>query len=169
MIRETWVQSQVESYQRLKIIFDTSLFNTQHSKVRIKLKWSNPGKGIAPSPTLQCSSYWKGSLRVALDYGSVKFILIYNDIKNHNDFFVSFPLAWNTGSVQNGIQTCWSGLEYTDGTHCWEIRSPRKWVWYLTGRLQFWRFGQMEIWTNVECPIIADTPWFTLTRSGSTS
>ena len=34
-----------------------------------RVKWSNPGKGIAPSPTLQCSSYWKGSLLVALDYG----------------------------------------------------------------------------------------------------
>ena len=34
-----------------------------------KVKWSNPGKGVTPSPTLQCSSYWKGSLLVALDYG----------------------------------------------------------------------------------------------------
>ena len=34
-----------------------------------RVKWSNPRKGIAPSPTPRCSSYWKGSLRVALDYG----------------------------------------------------------------------------------------------------
>ena len=27
------------------------------------------GKGVAPSPTSQCNSYWKGSLLVALDYG----------------------------------------------------------------------------------------------------
>ena len=33
--KETWVQSQVESYQRL---LDASLFNTQHYKVRIKGK-----------------------------------------------------------------------------------------------------------------------------------
>ena len=33
------------------------------------VKWSNPGKGVAPFPTPRCSSYWKGSLRVALDYG----------------------------------------------------------------------------------------------------
>ena len=39
MIRETGVQSQVESYQRLKkIVLDTSLPNTQHYKVRIKGK-----------------------------------------------------------------------------------------------------------------------------------
>ena len=30
---------------------------------------SNPGKGVAPSLTSRCSSYWKGSLLVALDYG----------------------------------------------------------------------------------------------------
>ena len=34
-----------------------------------RVKWSNPGKGVAPSPIPQCSIYWKGSLRVALDYG----------------------------------------------------------------------------------------------------
>ena len=36
------------------------MLNTQQYKV-----WSNPGKGVAPSPTPQCSSYWKGSLLVA--------------------------------------------------------------------------------------------------------
>ena len=34
-----------------------------------KVKLGNPGKGVAPSPTPQCSSYWKGSLLVTLDYG----------------------------------------------------------------------------------------------------
>ena len=34
-----------------------------------RVKWSNSGKEVAPSPTPRCSSYWKGSLRVALDYG----------------------------------------------------------------------------------------------------
>ena len=34
-----WVQSQVESYQRLKkMVLDASLLNTQHNKVRIKGK-----------------------------------------------------------------------------------------------------------------------------------
>ena len=32
------------------------------------VKWSNPGKGVAPSPKSRCSSYWKGSLLVAPDY-----------------------------------------------------------------------------------------------------
>ena len=49
------------------MVFDASLLNTQQYKVRIKL--SNPEKGAAPSHTSRCSSYWKGSLLVALDYG----------------------------------------------------------------------------------------------------
>ena len=47
MVRETWVQSQVESYQRVKKkkkkrkkkkVLDASLLNTQHYKVGIKSK-----------------------------------------------------------------------------------------------------------------------------------
>ena len=39
MAREIWVQSQVESYQRLKkMVLDAILLNTQHYKVRIKGK-----------------------------------------------------------------------------------------------------------------------------------
>ena len=33
-----------------------------------RVKWSNPGKGVAASPTPRCSSYWKGRFRVAHDY-----------------------------------------------------------------------------------------------------
>ena len=56
--------------KNLKMLLDTSLLNTQQYKVHIKwVKWSNPGKGVASSPTHRCSSYWKGSFPVALDYG----------------------------------------------------------------------------------------------------
>ena len=34
-----------------------------------KVKWTNPGKGVALSPTPWCSRYRKGSLRVTLDNG----------------------------------------------------------------------------------------------------
>ena len=64
--------------QVLKTAHDTSLLNTQQYKVLSKVKWTNPGKGVAPSPTAQCSSYSKGSLLVALDYGyQLYFLLIY--------------------------------------------------------------------------------------------
>ena len=70
MARETWVQSKVESYQRLKkMVLDASLLNTQHYKVRIKGKVEQSREGVAPSPTPWCSSHRKGSLLVILDYG----------------------------------------------------------------------------------------------------
>ena len=50
----------------LKMILDTSLLNTPNIRYVSRVNWSNPGKGIAPSP--RCSSYWKRSLLVALDY-----------------------------------------------------------------------------------------------------
>ena len=48
---------------------DNSLLNTQYYEVWIKANGGrgNQGKGVAPSPTLLCSSYWKESLGVALD------------------------------------------------------------------------------------------------------
>ena len=39
-----WVQSQVGSYQRLKMVLDTTLLNTQHYEVRIKGKVEQPRK-----------------------------------------------------------------------------------------------------------------------------
>ena len=50
-----------------KMVRVASLLNTQHYKVWIDGKWNNPGKGVGPSPSPQCSSYWKGSLWVAID------------------------------------------------------------------------------------------------------
>ena len=42
-----------------------------------RVKWSNPGKGLAPSPTHWCCSYRKGSLRITLDYGRQLYLLYY--------------------------------------------------------------------------------------------
>ena len=61
-----------------KMILDVALLNTQHYKVQIKGKWSNPGKGVAPSPTLWWSSNWKGSIQVVFNNGlTTYFIYIY--------------------------------------------------------------------------------------------
>ena len=48
------------------------------SKIRYvsRVKWSNPEKGVAPSSTPQCSSYWKGSLLVALDFGHQLYLIL---------------------------------------------------------------------------------------------
>ena len=51
------------------VVLDASLLNTQHYNSQIKGKRRNSEKLVASSPTLQCSSYRKESLWVALDYG----------------------------------------------------------------------------------------------------
>ena len=61
-----------------KIVLDTSLLNRQHYNVRIKNKWSNPGKEVVPSPIPQSNSYWKGKLRVTLDNGLSTYLLLIN-------------------------------------------------------------------------------------------
>ena len=59
-----------------KMVLDTTLLSTQHYKLRIKGKWSNPRNGVVPSPTPQCSSFWKVSLWVTLDYGRQLYLYI---------------------------------------------------------------------------------------------
>ena len=60
-----------------KMALNTSLLNTQQYKVRIKGKVEQSRKGAAPSPTPRCSSYWKGNLRVALDYVRQLYLLFF--------------------------------------------------------------------------------------------
>ena len=68
MVQGTRVQSQVKSYQRLKKWYLIAPCLTLSIIKSIwRLKWSNPGNGVVPSLTPQCSSYWKGSLRVTLN------------------------------------------------------------------------------------------------------
>ena len=46
-----------------------------HAVPLSRVKWSNPGKGVAPSPTPRCSRYWKGRLQVTLDYSRQLYLL----------------------------------------------------------------------------------------------
>ena len=69
-VRETGVQSLLESYQRLKKWYlMLPCLTLSIKRYGSRVKWSNPRKGVAPFPTPQCSSYWKGSARVTLNYG----------------------------------------------------------------------------------------------------
>ena len=69
VVWETRVQSQIASYQRLKKWYlippCLTLSNIRYVS---RVKWSNPEEGEMPSPTPRCSSYWKGSFLVTLDY-----------------------------------------------------------------------------------------------------
>ena len=69
MIWETWVQALVESYQRLeKWYLMPSCLTLSILRYESRVKWINPGKGVAPSPTPWCSSYRKRSLWVTVNY-----------------------------------------------------------------------------------------------------
>ena len=58
MAWETGIQSQVESYQKLKKRYlIPSCLTLSIIRYVSRVKWSNPGKGVAPSPTPWCSSY----------------------------------------------------------------------------------------------------------------
>ena len=51
MAQETWVQSQVESYQRLKkMVLDASLLKSQHYKVGIKGKMKQSSERSSALP-----------------------------------------------------------------------------------------------------------------------
>ena len=90
----------------LKMVPDTSLLNTQQYKVRIEGKVEQSRERSSSLPSLRCSSYRKGSLRIALDYGhQLYFLLIRKDKKKLNQicfyikeehfngrfFFIFFP------------------------------------------------------------------------------
>ena len=72
MAREIEVQAQVESYQKLerkKKVLDSFLLNILYYNVVSKGKMDKAKKRSSALLIPRCSSYWKGILRVALDYG----------------------------------------------------------------------------------------------------
>ena len=78
MTGKTRVQSLVESYQKFKkCCWIPSCLALSLIRQGSRVKWSNPGNGKASSPTPQCNSYRKGSLRVILNYGCQFFLFRY--------------------------------------------------------------------------------------------
>ena len=81
MAWDTRVQSQVESYQRLKKWYLIPPYLTLSIlRYGSRVKWDNPGKGVAPSTIPWCGNCPKGSLLVTLDYGRqlIFFILFFS-------------------------------------------------------------------------------------------
>ena len=107
MVREMWVQSQVESYQRLKKWYlIPPCLTLSNIRCVSRVKWTNPGKEVAPSPTPQCSSYWKGSLLVGLNYGHHQQLIYIEIIPFYAHVFLSSTKVgeednWGTGGLQH--------------------------------------------------------------------
>ena len=66
MVRETGVQYQIESYQRLKkMVLDTPLLKTQHYNVRIKGKVEQSRERSSALPyTIEKGAFWSPSTTV---------------------------------------------------------------------------------------------------------
>ena len=73
--------------------------------------------GVMPSLSPQCSSYWRGNLRVTLDYGRQLYLLIYCHLTHMHEQcsitrFLSLQFwAWSLTSTQQPISSnsafCW--------------------------------------------------------------
>ncbi len=73
------VLGSIESYQRLKKwCLMPPCLTLSILRYGSRVKWSNPGKGVAPSPTPWCSSYRKESLWVTFNYGHHLYLLYYS-------------------------------------------------------------------------------------------
>ena len=82
MAWETWVQSQVESYQRLKKRFLVPpCLTLSIMRYKSRVKWSNPGKGVMTFLTSSYSSYRKRSLLNCIRLDAKKILR-----KNQNSF-----------------------------------------------------------------------------------
>ena len=95
MGQETGVQSQVESYRRLqKWYLIPPCLTLRIIRYVSRVKWNNPGKGVAPSPSPWCSSYWKGRFWVALDYGDQLYFTYMSSPADSMDFSDSLSLSF---------------------------------------------------------------------------
>ena len=73
------------------------------------VKWSNTGKVVAPSNTPRCSSYWKRSLRVTLDYGQPT-LLIHNFYNSIFSYQQAYPIYHQQSAVT--YITYWRRLNF---------------------------------------------------------
>ena len=115
MARETWVQSQVKSYQRLlKWYLMPPCLTLNIIRHGSRVKWSNPWKGVASSSTLWCNSYRKESLPVTLDYGRQLYLLYYLLYNSSNRYWALSKLyrIWSATNTPSEIVTT---------IHCYDI------------------------------------------------
>ena len=112
-----------------KKVLDASLLNTQDYKVRIKGKVEQ-SREWSSTPTLWCSSYWKGSLQVTLDrgrqlYSSPGFsgcVIWFPPTEHHKEYSVFPLLLWHV-TLWLFPAPCW----------CLAYVPPDGWVWHYCG------------------------------------
>ena len=148
MVRENLVQSQVMLYQRLYkwylIPLSLTLSNIRYVS---RVKWSNLGKGVVPSPISWWCSYWKGSLLVVLHYFSQLYIYLISvtSLSSSTEFLVSLSLfmpdqfSWAVHYADWIEVDVW--LPLTSGTVLFIYVILN----YPVVRLRFWRSGECGV------------------------
>ena len=129
-----------------KMVLDASLLNTQHVWLQIKGKVEQSRERSSALPTPWCSSYRKGSLRVALDYGrQLYFYLCTNkwalgrlkmlptnySFTNHIYIYMEGDLALNN---LQGLICCKTQLTTDLFYYLWVFQTRSNW-WFFIG---FW-------------------------------
>ena len=98
-----------------------------------RIKWSNPGKGVAPSPTPRCSSYRKESLRVTLDYDRKLYLLYLLYLHHHH----VVPLARISLTLSRHFSLSFIAFGRSSGPH--PVSSHSCWMYVRAGRPAFAR------------------------------
>ena len=134
-----------------KMVLDASLLNTQHYKVRIKGKVEQSREGVAPSPTLWCSSYRKGSLRVTLDYGRQLYFL-----------FLTWEPTWlkpsNASCSFQSISNT-TAVDHTDWITVSHIQSKGCVYYFLNLDKVFFINLFLSIWIKIPKKILNEFSW----------
>ena len=97
-----------------------------------RVKWSNPGKGVASSPTPRCSSYWKGSLLVALDYSRQRYRTLFWRALSSKDNISIFKVPLTMGYTALRIY-----LNYRYICMCIDIRKNQKIIFWAISIKKF--------------------------------
>ena len=142
MAQEAGVQSKVELYQihKKKCYLMLSYLAFSIISYGSRVKWSNPGKGVAPSLIPRCNSYCKRSLRVTFDYDGLNCIGIFETnwlyaSKNCLERIVSYLKPYNCLQVNDyhlfGIITLNTIIVYELLSYLWTRPEKvlAKWPW----------------------------------------
>ena len=95
-----------------------------------RVKWSNPGKGVAPSPTRWCSSYCKGNL---LDAPST---MVANGISTLDGYLMPNPVfTYISSAIYWVFGMTWPGIETQSPGPLANTLPTRPMGWYIMGSI----------------------------------
>ena len=116
------------------------------TRLESRVKCSIPGKGVAPSPTPWCSSYWKGSLWVTLDWGHHLYFYYFDkesratttyDLILHYTYFIT---------CQKCIRKAWYFCSFKS--------QAMQFVTYMISRNDIMHFGVLVTSLSIQYPLL---------------